>query len=448
MTRRTFLGRGGSSALAAAAALPSTGCRPPLTPDPIKVGILHSQTGTMAISEISLRDVELFAIEEINAAGGVLGRMLKPVVEDPRSRFDDLFPKRALQLLSDEKVDVVFGCWTSSSRKAVLPVFERFDGLLFYPLQYEGNECSRNIVYTGSLPNQQLLPALDWLRSLSGGSRRRFFLVGSDYVFPWTLKHIVENHFESTYPDSKLVGQTFRPLGSRDFESTVREIITSGADVVVNAINGDSNLYFYQELARQGVTAADIPVLATSIGEDELRSLLPEAVEGHLCAWNYFQSLDTPRNRRFVRAFQQEYGEDRVVSDPMESAYVAVHLWKEAVERAGSPDAASVRAALAEGIQFEAPGGTVRLDPRNHHLTKRCRVGRIRADRQFDIVYEAPRVLTPDPFPQESFPGWRCDWTRDGMIEGAPIEIGGDQAGRRNPAPFPLWFDSPGGAPK
>jgi urea transport system substrate-binding protein len=377
----------------------------------------------MAISETSLRDVELFAIEEINAAGGVLGRMLDPVVEDPRSRFDDLFPRRAKRLLVDGKVAVVFGCWTSASRKAVLPVFEQHGGLLFYPLQYEGNECSPNIVYTGSVPNQQVLPAIDWLRSLSGGSRRRFFLVGSDYVFPWTLDHVIEAHFEATYPDTEIVGRAYRPFGHRDFDQVVREIVESGADVVVNAINGDSNLYFYNELARQGVEAAKLPVLATSIGEDELRGMLPEVVEGHLAAWNYFQTINSPQNRRFVEAFQQEHGEDRVISDPMESAYTAVHLWKEAVELAGTTEPAAVRAAFAKGIDFDAPGGTVSLDPRTQHLTKRCRVGRIRSDRQFDIVYEAPRLLTPDPFPQDSFPGWRCDWTRGGLIKGEPVDV-------------------------
>ena len=421
--RRAFLGRGGATALGSLGAFALAGCDPPRGLDPIRVGILHSQTGTMAISETSLRDAELFAIEEINAAGGVLGRMLDPVVEDPRSRFDDLFPRRAKRLLVDAKVAVVFGCWTSASRKAVLPVFEQQGGLLFYPLQYEGNECSPNIVYTGSVPNQQVLPAVDWLRSLSGGSRRRFFLVGSDYIFPWTLDHVIAAHFEATYPDTEIVGRAYRPFGHRDFEQVVREIIESGADVVINAINGDSNLYFYNELARQGVEAAKLPVLATSIGEDELRGMLPEVVEGHLAAWNYFQTIDTPLNRRFVEAFQQEHGEDRVISDPMESAYTAVHLWKKAVELAGTTELAAVRAAFAKGIDFDAPGGTVSLDPRTQHLSKRCRVGRIRSDRQFDIVYEAPRLLTPDPFPQDAFPGWRCDWTRGGLIKGEPVDV-------------------------
>ena len=286
-----------------------------------------------------------------------------------------------------------------------------------------GTNARRTSSTQARSPTNRCIPAVDWLRSLSGGSRRRFFLVGSDYVFPWTLDHVITAHFEATYPDTEIVGRGYRPFGHRDFEQVVREIIASGADVVINAINGDSNLYFYNELARQGVKAAKLPVLATSIGEDELRGLLPEVVEGHLAAWNYFQTIDSPQNRRFVEAFQQEHGEDRVISDPMESAYTAVHLWKKAVELAGTTEPAAVRAAFAGGIDFDAPGGTVSLDPRTQHLSKRCRVGRIRSDRQFDIVYEAPRLLTPDPFPQDAFPGWRCDWTRGGLIKGEPVDV-------------------------
>jgi urea transport system substrate-binding protein len=377
----------------------------------------------MAISETSLRDIELFAIEEINAAGGVLGSRIEPIVEDPKSRFDDLFPRRARKLLTEEGAVAVFGCWTSASRKAVLPVFEELDRLLFYPVQYEGNECSPNIVYTGSLPNQQILPAIDWLRSLSGGAKKRIFLLGSDYIFPWTLSHVIEKHLAATYPDTEVVGKTYVPLGERAFEPVVRQILASESDVVINMINGDSNIYFYNELKRQSISANDLPVMATSIGEDELRGLLPEAVEGHLVAANYFQSIDSAANQHFVESFRHEHGEDRVVSDPMEAAYVAVHLWKEAVERAESTETTRVREALRTKLSIAAPGGSVSADPRNQHLAKRCRIGRIRSDLQFDIVYEAPRVLSPDPFPQEAFPGWRCDWTDYGLVEGEPVPI-------------------------
>ena len=377
----------------------------------------------MAISESSLRDIELFAIEEINAAGGILGRMIEPIVEDPKSRFDDLFPRRARKLLTEKGVVAVFGCWTSASRKAVIPIFEELDRLLFYPVQYEGNECSPNVIYTGSLPNQQILPAIDWLRSLSGGSKRRLFLLGSDYVFPWTLSHVIETHLAATYPDSEVVGKTYVPLGERNFEQVIQQIVASDSDVVINMINGDSNIYFYDELKRQDISASDLPVMATSIGEDELRGLLPEAVEGHLVAANYFQSVDSSANRRFVESFQREHGEDRVVSDPMEAAYVAVHLWKDAVERADSTETTRVREALSSRLSIDAPGGKVSLDPRNQHLAKRCRVGRIRDDLQFQIVYEAPRILSPNPFPQEAFPGWRCDWTDYGFVQGDPVSI-------------------------
>ncbi len=418
ISRRRFVGGMAASVLGA------SGCsRTTKAVEPINVGILHSQTGTMAISETSLRDMELFAIDEINAAGGVLSRPIKPVVKNPKSRFDDLFPRRARQLLDEEDVVAVFGCWTSASRKAVKPIFEEYDRLLFYPVQYEGNECSPNIVYTGTVPNQQVFPALDWLRSLSGGAKRRFFLVGTDYVFPWTLSHLITNHFKATYPDTEIVGKSYCPFGEKDFERVVTQIGESEADVVINMINGDSNLYFYTELARQGITSDDVPVLATSIGEDELRGLLPELVEGHLAAANYFQSVEREGNHDFIERFRREHGEDRVISDPMEAAYVSVYLWKAAVELAGSTDTEAVRKALGTQIQIDAPGGRVHVDKRNQHLAKRCRVGKIRSDRQFDIVYEAPRILTPDPFPQTSFPGWRCDWTNDGLVEGDPVRI-------------------------
>ncbi len=423
--RREFLKRAGSTLLGAGASstLLTSGCAQKVEADPIKVGILHSQTGTMAISETSLRDIELFAIEEINAAGGLLGRKIQPVVEDPRSRNDDLFPRRARKLLAEDGVSVLFGCWSSVGRKAVVPVVEEFGSLLFYPVQYEGNECSPNVIYTGSVPNQQILPALDWMRSLSGGRKRRFFLIGGDLIYPLTASHVIRQHFEATYPDTQIVGESYFPLGRTDFVETVREILSSEADVVVNMIDGDSNVHFYDELSRQGVSARDLPVIATSIGEDELRGLLPEVVEGHFAAWNYFQSLESPINRRLIESFQLEHGEDRVMSDPMEAAYVAVQLWKQGVESAGSADPMAVRDALRSGAQIAAPSGNVSLDPRNQHLSKRCRVGRIRADRQFDIVFESSRMLGPDPFPQDAFPGWRCDWTGSGLVEGPAVEI-------------------------
>ncbi len=243
-------------------------------------------------------------------------------------------------------------------------------------------------------------------RGRSGGS----FSSVQTTSFPWTLDHVIGAHFEATYPDTEIVGRAYRPFGHRDFETGRREIIASGADVVINAINGDSNLYFYNELARQGVRASDIPVLATSIGEDELRGLLPEVVEGHLAAWNYFQTIETDRNHRFIEAFQKEHGEDRVISDPMESAYAAVYLWKIAVELAGRPEPASVRAALAKNIQFEAPGGAVSIDPRNQHAKSGAGLAASDPTVNSTSSTRLRGCSRRTPFPQAAFPGWRCDW--------------------------------------
>ena len=340
----------------------------------VKVGILHSQTGTMAISEISLVDMEIMAIEEINAAGGVLGRMIQPVIEDARSRSADVFPKKATKLLVEDKVAAVFGCWTSSSRIAVLPVFEKHNGLLFYPLQYEGNECSRNIIYTGLAPNQQIIPGIDWLTSAEGGRRRRFFLLGSDYVYPRTANYIARKYVEQQ--GAEIVGEHYTPLGEREYKSVVDEIVAASPDVIFSTLNGDTNVHFYHELASRGIDPQQLPVFATSVGEDELRGLLPEDVVGHLAGWSYFQSVDTERNRDFVGRFQAEHGEDRVVSDPMEAAYAQVYLWKLAVEKAGSFEVDRVLEAFNSGIVFEAPGGDIMVDPKTRHTYKPFLIGR------------------------------------------------------------------------
>jgi urea transport system substrate-binding protein len=389
-------------------------------PDSIRVGILHSQTGTMAIAETSLRHAEIMAIEEINAQGGVLGRPLLPVVRDGRSR-SDIFKKRAKNLIQDESVAVVFGCWTSADRKAVLPLFEQENQLLFYPLQYEGNESSRNVFYFGSTPNQQILPALDWFASEPGGSKKRVFLIGSDYVFPHTANYIVRK-----YLDTKalaVVGEHYIPMASRDFEQSIQAILKAEPDLILSTINGESNIAFYNALLEAGIDSAKLPVVATSIGEYELRLLLPEAVTGHFSAWSYFQSIDSGANRRFVGNFQAEYGEDRPVDDPMEAAYTQVHLWKIAVEKAGTTDPDAVRKVLESGLEFEAPGGRVRIDPRNHHLAKRFRLGKIQSDRQFAIVYESPEAIAPEPYPDFAFPDWDCDWTKSGLRKGPPVPI-------------------------
>jgi urea transport system substrate-binding protein len=407
----------------AAATLTAGGCRRAVAAEPIRVGILHSQTGTMAISEVSLRDAELFAVEEINRSGGVLGRPLEPIVEDPRSDMNNLFARKARKLLAEDRVPVVFGCWTSSSRKSIVPVFEELDRLLFYPLQYEGNESSPNVIYTGSTPNQQLLPAIDWLRSAAGGGKRRFFLIGSDYVFPRTGAYVIRKHLEATVPEATIVGTLYRPLGDSDFKSAVTAIKAASPDVIINLVNGESNVAFFRELGRQRLRAETLPVLSSSVGEDELRSFLPSEVAGHLAVWSYFQSLRTPRNQSFVQSYKEEHGFERVVDDPMMAAYCSVYLWKRAVEIAGSTDTAAVREALKEGVEFDGPAGRMRIDPKTQHVFKRCRIGRIRPDLQFDMVYESSRAIPPDPYPPDAFPGWGCDWTKSGLVRGEPVEI-------------------------
>jgi urea transport system substrate-binding protein len=417
MTRRDFLQQGRNlPALAAAGSFaPSvlSGCGSSAGATPIKVGILHSQTGSMAISETALRDAELMAMEEINAAGGVLGRAIEPVIEDPRSRFTDLFPEKARRLPVEHKVAAVFGCWTSSSRKAVLPVFEEHNGLLFYPVQYEGNESSRNVIYTGAAPNQQIIPAIEWLLSPAGGSKKRFYPVGSDYLFPRTANFIIVKLFQSR--GLQVAGENYTPMGHREYTQVIQDIKKADPDVIFNTINGDSNIAFYDAMAAQGITVDKIPIVATSVGEDELRSFLPSRVKGHLAAWNYFQSIDTTRNQEFVNRFRADRGHDRVSDDPIEAAYFQVYLWKLAVERAGSLEVDQVREAFRSGIEFEAPGGEVKVDPKAQHAYKRFRMGRVRDDRQFDIIYETPEWIEPDPYPQVAFPGWHCDWTQGGI---------------------------------
>ena len=390
----------------------------------MKVGILHSQTGVMSTNESLLRNAEILAIEEINATGGVLGHRIEPVVKDTRSGFTDIFPKKAVELLSEDRVSTAFGCWTSRSRKAVLPIFERFNGLLFYPLQYEGNESSYNVVYTGSIPNQQTLPAVDWLISEQGGSKRRFYLVGSGRVFPWTTHYILKKYIASlNRSDIEIVGFQYFDLGPRDFTETVGAIKAAEPDVIFSTINGISNQFFFSELAAQGISAEKVPVLSTSMGEDELRGAAPEHVEGHLASYHYFQSIDTPRNRRFVRRFQNEHGEDHVLSDPMEAAYAQVYLWKSAVEKAESFEVDAIRNAFSSGVEVYAPGGMLKLDPKTLHAYKRCRIGRARDDGQFDIVYESPGLIPPDPYPNVAFPGWNCNWSRGGITQGERTRI-------------------------
>ncbi|HWB97812.1 MAG TPA: urea ABC transporter substrate-binding protein, partial [Bryobacteraceae bacterium] len=358
---------------------------------PIKVGILHSLSGTMAISETSLRDVELMAIGEINAKGGVLGRKVTAIVEDGASDWPN-FAEKSKKLLLDDKVCSVFGCWTSASRKAVLPVFERNNGLLWYPVQYEGNECSRNVFYTGACPNQQIEPAVSWLMKNRG---KKFYLLGSDYVFPRTANLIIKSQLRSE--GGQLVGEEYTPLGHMEYSTVVNKIRAAKPDVVFSTINGDSNVAFYKQFRNAGITAHDIAVMAVSVAEDELRGIGGNVAEGHYAAWNYFQSVNTPENKKFVTEFKRKFGQNRVTDDPIEAAYFQVHLWAQAVQKAGNTSTDAIRKAAA-WQSFNAPEGLVKIDGRNNHTLKTVRIGQILPSGQFKIVYASNGPVTPEPY--------------------------------------------------
>jgi urea transport system substrate-binding protein len=427
ISRRAALRSGAAATLAAARALVPgvfVGCSLGIPPKSrtVPVGLLHSQTGTMAISATSLRDIEIHAFEQINAAGGILGRQIDLRVPDPKSRTE-MFVKRAAELL-DADVAAVFGCWTSASRKAVLPLFEERKKLLFYAVQYEGNESSPYVVYGGSVPNQQVLPAVDWLTSPAGGGRRKIFLLGSDYVFPRTANFVIKKDLARR--KLRPAGELYLPLGHEDFTMVVQQILFSGADCVLSTVNGESNLGLFRALAEAKVDPDKLPVVSTSISEDELRSFLPEQVRGHYAVASYFQSLDTAANRGWIEGFRDEFGYDRVTGDAMEAGWNLIHLWKAAVEKAGSFETEAVRQAFRDGLEFAGPGGPTRLDPRTQHCSRFFRLGRIRSDRQFDIVHASDAPLDPDPYPQIAFPGWRCDWTADGLTRGPEVALDGD----------------------
>ena len=390
-------------------------------PEPIPVGVLFSQTGSMSISETQLKHVVVQAIDEINASGGVLGRQLVPIIEDGRTR-EDIFAKRARELIEGHKVPVIFGGWRSVDRKAMIPYLEQVDALLFYPLQYEGNESSRNVFYGGMTPNQQILPALDWFMSSAGGSRSRVYLLGSDYVFPRTVNYIVRKYLEGK--GMQVVGESYVPFDHKDFSSHYRAILDSKADLILSTINGQSNIAFFREYVLQGLDPKATPIFATSLGESGLRSIPATFTTGHYAAWSFFQSLKSQPAIEFVARFQAEYGSDRPVHDPMESAYTQVYLWREAVEKAGSFKAADVRSVLEKDVSHEGPGGVVRIDPKNHHTYKRLRIGRILPNQQFEIIYESPEQLPPEPYPGFAFPGWSCDWTAGGLQSGPTVDLG------------------------
>ncbi len=374
---------------------------------PIKVGILHSLSGTMAISETSLKDVALMTIEEINSKGGVLGRKLEAVVVDPASNWP-LFAEKARQLISQDKVAAVFGCWTSVSRKSVLPVFEELNGLLFYPVQYEGEELSQNVFYTGAAPNQQAIPALEYLMSEEGGAAKRFYLLGTDYVYPRTTNKILRAFLKSKGVAEKDIEEVYTPFGHNDYQTIVgniKKFSAGGKTAVISTINGDSNVPFYKELGNAGLKATDVPVIAFSVGEEELRGIDTKPLVGHLAAWNYFMSLKNPQNTAFVNQWKAYVkkaglpgGDKRVTNDPMEATYVGIHMWANAVKKAGSTDVDAVRKAMA-GQTFQAPSGFVlKMDETNHHLHKPVMIGEVQADGQFDIVWKTSGPIRAQPW--------------------------------------------------
>lgn len=358
----------------------------------VQVGILHSLSGTMAISEASLIDAELMAIAEINRTGGVLGKLIEPVIEDGASNPAEF--ERKAKLLITSGINNLFGCWTSASRKAVKPVLEELNALLWYPVQYEGLEGSPNIFYTGCCPNQQVEPAVTWLLQ---NNRKRFYLLGSDYVFPRTANKLIKAQLKqhgSGEPEG-VVGEEYVPLGVQDFTKAIARIQSAQPDVIFNTLNGDSNLAFYSQFKDAGIPANELPIMAVSIAEAELQRMGNTAV-GHYACWTYFQSLDTANNRTFVENFQRRYGKDRVTSDPIEAAYAQVYLWKQAVEKAQSFEVEQVRLA-AYGQSFEAPGGLVKIE-QNHNLWKECKIGQILPTGQFEIVFASDNLIKPLPW--------------------------------------------------
>ncbi len=408
MQRRTVLKRLATSAALALAGL-TVGTQALAAEGTIKVGVLHSLSGTMAISETVLKDVTLMAIDEINAKGGVLGKKLEAVVVDPASNWP-LFAEKARQLISQDKVAVVFGCWTSVSRKSVLPVFEELNSLLFYPVQYEGEELSKNVFYTGAAPNQQAIPAVEYLMSKEGGGAKRWVLLGTDYVYPRTTNKILRAFLKSKGVAEKDIDEKYTPFGHSDYQTIVADIkkfSAGGKTAVVSTINGDSNVPFYKELGNQGLKATDVPVVAFSVGEEELRGVDTNPLVGHLAAWNYFMTLKNPANDSFKKQWaayakaKKLPGADKpLTNDPMEAAYVGIHMWAQAVTKAKTTDTDKVVAAMA-GQKFTAPDGfEIKMDEKNHHLWKPVFIGEVQKDGQFNVVWKTKGPIRAQPWSQ------------------------------------------------
>jgi len=369
--------------------------------DAVKVGILHSLSGTMAISEVTVKNATQLAIDEINAAGGVLGKQIAPVVEDGASD-PAIFAQKASKLVESDGVVTVFGGWTSASRKAMLPVFEKTQNLLWYPVQFEGNECSPNIMYSGAQPNQQALPAYDWAKEKGF---KKIFLVGSDYVYPRTANLILKTHIEKD--GLTLSGEEYQPLGGTEFSGVIGKIKSAKPDIIINTLNGDSNVAFFKQMAAAGMGPKVIPVMSFSIAEQEAMAMGPALVDGGYTAWNYYQSLDLPDNAKFIEAYKAKFGADAVITDPMIHGYVDVYVWKAAVEKAQSTDPAKVRAAAVTLDAIPTPMGPVKFMD-NNSLVQTAYIGQSQPDGQFKIIWTSPAAVNPDPYDPVTFPGKTC----------------------------------------
>ena len=414
ITRRNALNTLAAAALTAgvaAMAIPAKAAE-----DTIKVGVLHSLSGTMAISETTLKDSVLMMIDKLNKEGGLLGKKVEAVVVDPASNWP-LFAEKARELIQVNKVDVVFGCWTSVSRKAVLPVFEELNGMLFYPVQYEGEESSRNVFYTGAAPNQQAIPAVEYLMSEDGGGAKRFILLGTDYVYPRTTNKILRAFLHSKGISDADIMEEYTPFGHSDWQTivaSVKKFASAGTKTaVVSTINGDANVPFYKELANQGIKAEDIPVVAFSVGEEELAGLDTAPLVGHLAAWNYFMSVDATENDTFIKSWHAFIGDKkRVTNDPMEATYIGFKMWTQAVKQAGTTDVDAVRQAMYGQKVKNLTGGIAMMNT-NHHLSKPVLIGEIQGDGQFDVVWQTDGEVVGDAwsdFIPESA-ALTADWT-------------------------------------
>jgi urea transport system substrate-binding protein len=404
------------AALAAGALLATVAAASAQSQDTIKIGVLHSLSGTMAISETTLKDTVLMMVDNLNKSGGLLGKKVEAVVVDPASNWP-LFAEKARELLIKDKVAVVFGCWTSVSRKSVLPVFEELNGLLFYPVQYEGEESSNNVFYTGAAPNQQAIPAVEYLMSADGGNVKRWVLEGTDYVYPRTTNKILEAFLKSKGVAPEDIKINYTPFGFSDWQTEVaaiKQFASAGKKTaVVSTINGDANVPFYKELANAGVKASDIPVVAFSVGEEELAGIDTKNLVGHLAAWNYFESVKNPTNAAFIKTWHDFIkNPKRVTNDPMEATYIGFKMWTQAVRQAGTTEVNAVRQAMY-GQKVQAPSGPVEVMNTNHHLSKPVMIGEIRPDGQFDVVWQTKNPIKADawsPFLPED-KGKVADWS-------------------------------------